>query len=396
MRILLTSNASYAPPRGGSTRSNLVWLRLLTEHGHTCRVLSAALEEDNEHIDSGIAIRSVRNLAQRSAIVSQEIHDWRPDFVLVSSEDLSHMLLRTAGRAAPEGIVYLGHTPQFFPFGPESWNRDPHAAVIVREARAVVCIGRHMAGYVKQHLGVEAAVIHPPIYGTPPYARLGRYDAEWILMINPCLVKGIGIFIELARRFRGYAFAALAGWGTTGLDREALAAVRNIRVLENVPDIEQVLARTRILLMPSLWYEGFGLIAMEAMLRAIPVVSSDSGGLADAKAGTGFVIPVAGIERYLPEFDEMHMPKPVMPEQNLEPWVRELGTLLADKAAWEEESERSREAALRFVAGLDPGGLEHLLVSLVGGGKPHAAAHHTLTAEQRTLLLRRMRERGRK
>jgi hypothetical protein len=26
MRILLTANASYAPPRGGATRSNLVWL----------------------------------------------------------------------------------------------------------------------------------------------------------------------------------------------------------------------------------------------------------------------------------------------------------------------------------------------------------------------------------
>ena len=44
--------------------------------------------------------------------------------------------------------------------------------------------------------------------------------------------------------------------------------------------------------MPSLWYEGFGLIAMEAMLRGIPVISSDSGGLVEARQGTGFVIPV--------------------------------------------------------------------------------------------------------
>ena len=44
MRILLTSNASYLPPRGGSTRSNLEYLRALAEHGHQCRVISGAAE----------------------------------------------------------------------------------------------------------------------------------------------------------------------------------------------------------------------------------------------------------------------------------------------------------------------------------------------------------------
>ena len=69
--------------------------------------------------------------------------------------------------------------------------------------------------------------------------------------------------------------------------------------------------------MPSLWYEGFGLIAMEAMLRGLPVVSSDSGGLVEAKQGTGFVIPVGPIEQYEAVFDENFMPKPVDSEQDM-------------------------------------------------------------------------------
>jgi len=80
-----------------------------------------------------------------------------------------------------------------------------------------------------------------------------------------------------------------------------------------------VLEQTRILLAPSLWYEGFGLSAMEAMLRGVPVLASDSGGLQEAKAGTQFVLPVRPIERYEPVFDERGMPKAVVAEQDLAP-----------------------------------------------------------------------------
>ena len=41
------------------------------------------------------------------------------------------------------------------------------------------------------------------------------------------------------------------------------------------------------------------------------MIASDSGGLVEAKAGTGFVIPIRPIERFEPVFDETHMPKPV-------------------------------------------------------------------------------------
>src|ERR1700722_7754344 len=149
MRILLTSNASYAPPRGGSTRSNQAWLRRLTARGHQCRVVCASLGEDEEGWFEGIEIRSVKGLMLRSRIIADEIRTFRPDFVLVSSEDVSHVLLRACARAAAGGIVYLAHTPQFFPFGPESWNADEEATNLIRAAAGIVVIGRHMSGYVQ-------------------------------------------------------------------------------------------------------------------------------------------------------------------------------------------------------------------------------------------------------
>ena len=118
-----------------------------------------------------------------------------------------------------------------------------------------------------------------------------------------------------------------------------------MRILPNARNIDDVLARTRILLMPSLWYEGFGLIVMEAMLRGIPVVASDSGGLKEAKRGTGYVIPVHTIERYQPVFDEHAMPKPVVQPNDIAPWIAAIEELLGDRAAYERESAASRAAA---------------------------------------------------
>jgi glycosyltransferase involved in cell wall biosynthesis len=400
MRILLASNASYAPPRGGSTRSNLAWLRHLVAAGHQCRVIGASIDaEDHGTVDGGLPIRCVHDLARRSGVVAEEIGRFRPDWVLVSSEDVSHSLLREAAHAAPERIVYLAHTPQFFPFGPESWNPHGAALHVVHNARAVVAIGHHMAAYIRRYAGVNAAVIHPPIYGRAPWPQYSNFDGGWVTMINPCQVKGITIFSSLAERFPDRQFAALIGWGTTAADKQSLSALPNVRLLASVPSIDEVLSNTAVLLMPSLWYEGFGLIAMEAMLRGLPVISSDSGGLVEAKQGTDYVIPVRPIERYLPEFDETHMPKPMVPEQDLAPWTDALGKLLTNAREYSAESAQCRWVAERFVSRLRAADFEDLLLSLKPAEQRIDEADEQdrlerLSAAKRELLLKRLRDRG--
>lgn len=393
MKVLLTSNASYDPPKGGSTRGNLAWLRHLAGAGHEVRVVSAA-DSDGASVVDGISIRGVRNLSFRAEELASEIRAFAPDHVLVSSEDLSHILLRKAASVAMDRLVYVAHTPQWFPFGPESWNQEPAAAEIVRKARAVVVIGEHMAGYVETHLGRRAEVIHPPIYGMPPYRKLGRFGDGSVLLVNPCAAKGISIFLALAERFPDVEFAGLAGWGTTAGDRAAMSARPNVRIFETVPDIEDALAGARLLLMPSLWYEGFGLIAMEAMLRGLPVLASASGGLVDAKRGTGYVVAANPIREWLREFDDTHMPVAVVPEQDIEPWAEALRTLLEDEGAYWHEAESSREAALEFVSRLDAGDLEKMLAGLgEPAGQRIAESVKRLGPKEIELLRRKLKER---
>ncbi len=320
--------------------------------------------------DPNLRIFAVADPADRVDRLRREIREWRPDCVLVSSEDVSHALLREAHQSAACPVIYLAHTPQFFPFGPESWNRDPAAAALVAQSAGIIAIGFHMAGYIKRALNRDATVIHPPIYGPGPWPDFSNFERGRIVMINPCAVKGIGIFLEAATRMPRCEFAALPGWGTTTEDRVALERLPNVTLLANAPSIDDILAGTRILMMPSLWYEGFGLIVMEAMLRGIPVVASDSGGLKEAKQGTNYIIPVRGIEWYEAAFDEHAMPKPVLQENDIEPWLTALTELLTDRDAYERESRTSREAAQRFVQSLDGDAFEKYLTAEVFRGRP--------------------------
>lgn len=398
MRVLLTSNASYVPPRGGSTHSNLVWLRHLAGQGHDCRVVAAA-EHDTPARD--ITVNSTRffSLPETAARVSalyEQITEWQPDWVLVSSEDLGHALLREASRSAPGRVVWLAHTPQFFPFGPESWHQDPAAARLLHSAAAIVVISHTVADYVAQHLGRSAKVIHPPIYGAGPWPLMANRQGA-VTMINPCTVKGLPIFLALADRFPAIRFHALRGWGTTAADEAALARRANVTLVAAVRDIEEQLAATRILLMPSLWFEGFGLIVTEAMLRGIPVIASDAGGLMEAKLGTGFAVPVRAITAWEQTFDDRHMPVAITPPQDIDAWAAALHSLLTDEPLYRRESAAQRDAAMRFVQALDAGDLLRLLTRLPPP-EPRSAPPRLTAAKlsdaQRALVLRKLRERA--
>jgi glycosyltransferase involved in cell wall biosynthesis len=434
MRILLTSNASHVPPRGGSTRSNLVWLEYLEARGHDCRIVAPALARDTpqsaariaaeldhqrirvHHIKTDpklgfeilkqgeITVYSVQDPARLRVVLGQKIQRHQPDWVLVSSEDLGQGLLQEAHLAAPGRVIYLAHTPQMFPFGPASLNPRTAGAELVARCAAIVAIGSYTADYIEKHLGRRPTVIHPPVYGPAPYPRRDPDADGLITLINASAVKGISIFLALARRFPAFAFGALHGWGTTEEDFRALRQLPNVTLLPKVKHIEAVLNKTKILLVPSLWSEGFGLVVMQAMLMGVPVVASNLGSLVEAKAGTRYVLPVRPIERYRTVFDENRMPEPIIPVQDIEPWAEALTQLMTDPQFYRRESDAAREAALCFVESVRAAQFEEFLLGLtpspmarepVAGTETPRHAMTDLSAERRALLLRKVKEKTR-
>ncbi|NQU44936.1 glycosyltransferase family 4 protein [bacterium] len=115
--------------------------------------------------------------------------------------------------------------------------------------------------------------------------------------------KGADVLIEAARLCPEIPFRVAGDYGP--MPHLAEKAPGNVRLLGHVKrdDLDAFYGGCRMLVVPSLWHEAFGLCTVEAMLHAKPVIASRLGALPsivdDGK--TGFLVepgnPVALAER---------------------------------------------------------------------------------------------------
>lgn len=429
MKLLLTMNLPYFPAHGGANKANRFLAEGFAARGHEVSVVAPALgvpsrisfdglveslaDANIEHAPTpdaiifwlnGVEVHAVRDPSRIRGYLIERLRSEQPDWAVVSSEEPTQNLLNAAIESYPGRVVYLAHTPTFLPFGPQSFYPSERRTALLEQTNGMIAVSRFMDRYIREHSRLEPSVLYLPVYGPGPFPDLSGFDNPYVTMVNPCALKGISIFLGLARAMPEVAFAAVPTWGTTPEDMEALAAQPNVTVLEAQSNIESIFAQTRVLLMPSLWQECFGLTVVEAMLRGIPVISSDVGGLPEAKLGTEYVVPVRPIERYTRVLDANTIPIPDVPEQDIGPWREALQTLLSDQDSYRRASEAARDAALRFHAAVTIDPWEQYLIELKPGGKPVRTALDTpsmptkpdalasLSPEQRALLLQTLKK----
>jgi glycosyltransferase involved in cell wall biosynthesis len=377
MRVLLAHNSLYYPSYGGGDKSNRLLMEALAARGHTVRV-AARVEEFGAKAhhglfdelarrgarpeETGSAIRmqlggvDVRVLTRNPhlrAFFATQIEEFDPDIILASTDDPAHLLLEVALRAPRARVVYMVRATIAAPFGPHSSMPSAAKTEALRQADGIVAVSESAAAYAREWGGLDA--VHVPISLLDPgeHPCLGRFDNRFVIMVNPCAMKGISIFLALAERFPDVRFAAVPTWGTTTKDLAALRARPNISVLAPFDDFDDLLKDTRVALVPSLWAEARSRVILEAMSRGIPVVASDVGGLSEAKLGVDYLLPVNPVVRYQPAVDELMVPVADIPEQDVGPWEAALRRLLTDRAHYEQLSADSRKAALAYARDLN-------------------------------------------
>jgi glycosyltransferase involved in cell wall biosynthesis len=431
MKLLLTMNLPYFPAHGGANKANRYLAEGFAALDHEVEVVAPALgvpsdltvnqlverlraEGASVHREAdavafqlkNVTVHAITDPGRMRAHLVDRLKAWQPDWALVSSEEPTQNLLNAAVESYAGRVVYLAHTPTFLPFGPQSFYPSTTRTQLLERANGIVAVSKFMDRYIREHSRLDPSTMYLPVFGPGPFPVLGRFDNPYVTMINPCRLKGIDIFAGLARSMPAIAFAAVPTWGTTPSDRALLEAIPNVTLLEPSADINQIFEQTRVVLMPSLWQECFGLTVVEAMLRGIPTIASDVGGLPEAKLGTGFLIPVNPIESFSNELDENTIPKSGAPENDIGPWRDALQTLLAGRDTYDDHAAIARDRALRFHASVSIRAWERYLLDLTPGAsavrarKERDSVEHTpdalsaLSPQQRALLLQKLKKKS--
>jgi len=161
------------------------------------------------------------------------------------------------------------------------WNQDA-----ILNADLLVANSQFTRNVIQERFVLQnpCSVVYPGI-DTSRY-WLGKNSREYITILNPVKAKGSDIFLEITKQVPEKKFLAVGN-----CDRELMKhAPDNVCFLPWTSDMRDVYSKTRILLVPSIWEEPFGRVAIEAGINAIPVIASNRGGLPEAVGDGGLVI----------------------------------------------------------------------------------------------------------
>ena len=372
-RVLFASHTCYFDNSNGASVASRALMECLARHGATAEALSGtALESGRDEdflglmTDRGLAIEAGRDFFDRTTYHANEegvavtlhgcptgrlhvpdvaecgsflglFHETmdrlRPDVVVNFGGDALANELRRAAKAKGASVVFALH------------NFNYTSADLFEGTDAVLVPSRFAASFYRKDLGLECTPI--PYLVDFRRARVEDRTGTYVTFVNPSHEKGVYAFAriadELGHRRPDISLLVVEGRGTErtladcGLN---LARLGNVSIMSHTTDPREFWSVTRLCVMPSLWWESQGLVAVEAMLNGIPVIASDRGALPETLGDAGIIL---GLPRSLnPSTREL----PTAAE--VESWVRVIIALWDDTDWYAEQSRKAIAESRRW------------------------------------------------
>ncbi len=304
-------------------------------------------------IDCGYPVQVISDFENS---LSNFIDVFKPDVVWAQLEG-AREVLELARDKSILGLFYV-HDAEFDPAElRDIANLDCH----------IVCSSGFLAEKVRKAIGRPVHVIYPAsewYFGT-------RSDTQgFVTMINPYQVKGIETLLEIAKRLPQEKFLLVESWqlsdaALTAL-KSRLALLPNVRFSHRVSDMRTIYAQTRLLLVPSMWEEGFGMVAIEAQSCGIPVIASARGGLVESVGDGGRLI------------DDY---------RNVERWLEAIQQVLNEQSTYTDLSEQAYQHAASD--DFDPSHLAQQFAAICASGRPASATLSTRITQSIERVLRK-------
>jgi glycosyltransferase involved in cell wall biosynthesis len=140
---------------------------------------------------------------------------------------------------------------------------------------AIIANSEFMRRTLDEILGVDSVVIEPVtgFVGSP----LTPTTSGKILLFSPVDYKGVDLALEVAGMMRNEMFRFVGNAKRRTVER--ISSAENVEYVPWVKDPSEVYSDAKLLIVPSVIPEGFGMVCVEAMSRGIPCVVSDVGAL---------------------------------------------------------------------------------------------------------------------
>jgi glycosyltransferase involved in cell wall biosynthesis len=189
----------------------------------------------------------------------------------------------------------------------------------------VIFLSRYAAAAYRSSVRCKSHIIYPPIRQIyKDYSR--SVNAPYVTIMNPVKEKGGAVVQDLVQMMPDIDFLIVEGWRKLE-DLPYNFAYPNVHLLRYQTDCSKVYKRTKLLLVPSQWEEGFGRVVTEAGAYGAPSIVSQRGGLPEAVGAGGIIVK--------------DFASPAA-------WEKAIRKTLKDRALYHKLSDLAKQNALRF------------------------------------------------
>lgn len=365
MRVLLITDWNRG--RGGA-EAYVSWLRTgLTHSGDEVRLLTSSAGSAADGTADYVAYGTERPAAQAFLQITNPfamrtvhgaVESFRPDvaFVNMFAHHLSPAIFRALGDVP--FVLAISDYKCICPIGSRlrpdlsicaaragwvchqagcvsvpHWLRDrPRYALlkagVARAARVVACSEWVRTELARAGIESECVLLPVPQPGTD-YVRMRSPEPRIVFCGRLDVEKGVDRLLRAFAKVLASnpnAVLRIAGRGPERARLEALA--RDLGIVRKVAflgwlepsGVERELSSAWVLAAPSLWAEPLGLVALEAIVRGVPVVASELGGFAETveEGVSGMLVPNGDIDalaRALTAIVERHVFTNGIPDQ---------------------------------------------------------------------------------